>query len=141
MAYDPNNIFAKIIRGEMPCHKLAETDDSLAFLDVFPQSRGHSLVIPKRAGEMLFDTDPEELAKTMGTLHQVASALRTVLKPDGLVLTQFSGAPAGQTVFHLHFHLIPRYADEAIAGHGRAGKADDDELAALAQEIRAALSS
>lgn len=139
MAYDPNNIFAKIIRGELPCHKLYEDEHTLSFLDIFPQSRGHTLVIPKRAGENLLDTDAADLAHAIATVKRMGLALDKALTPDGIMMGQFNRAAAGQTVFHLHFHLIPRYEGQALAGHGQAARADDEALKALVAEIKAAL--
>ena len=135
-AYDPDNIFAKIIRGDMPAAKVFEDDHVLAFMDVFPQSRGHLLVISKSSkARNLLDVEPKALDQLMHGVQRLAKALRAALKPDGIVLTQFNGAPAGQTVFHLHFHLIPRYADTPLRPHGEGGMADPQELAALAQQI------
>ncbi|WP_120993721.1 HIT family protein [Stutzerimonas urumqiensis] len=130
-AYDPQNIFAKIIRGEAPCYTLYEDDDTLAFLDLFPQSYGHALVIPKRsAARNMLDVDTEALCKMMVTVQRVMRALVEELKPDGVQVAQFNGAPAGQTVFHIHFHVIPRFAGEGLDIHA-AGKADPAELEAL----------
>lgn len=134
--YDDTNIFAKIIRGEAPCAKIFEDEEALAFLDLFPQSRGHALVISKTSkARNLLDIEPEALQRLTPRVQKVAKGLRAALNPDGLVVTQFNGAPAGQTVFHLHFHIIPRYEGVAIAGHGGARMADATELAALAREI------
>lgn len=139
-SYDAGNIFAKIIRGEAPCAKVYEDDDVLALLDLFPQGRGHTLVIPK-AGEArnLLDVDPAVLSRLILGVQKVAAGVRKALNPDGLVITQFNGAPAGQTVYHLHFHIIPRFDGVALAGHGGGRMADTVELAALAQEIGAAI--
>ncbi len=138
-AYDPENIFAKILRGDAPCHKVFEDDAALAFLDIFPQARGHTLVLPKTAARTVFDMPADALSALIGRVQTVAHAVRAELEPDGVVLTQFNGAPAGQTVFHLHFHIIPRWADAALAGHGQAGRADDAELATLAERLGARL--
>ena len=136
--YDDANIFAKIIRGEAPCAKIYEDREALAFLDLFPQTRGHALVISKTSkARNLLDIEPEALQRLMPRVQRVAQGLRAALNPDGLVVTQFNGAPAGQTVFHLHFHIIPRYDGQAMAGHGGAKMADAAELAALAREIAA----
>lgn len=136
--YDDANIFAKMIRGEAPSAKVYEDADVLAFLDLFPQSKGHALVISKTAqARNLLDVDPRALQTLILGVQKVAKGLRAALAPDGLVVTQFNGAPAGQTVFHLHFHLIPRYEGVPIAGHGGARMADPDALAALAREIAA----
>ena len=136
--YDDDNIFAKIIRGEIPAAKVFEDDHVLAFMDVFPQSRGHVLVISKKSkARNLLDVKPEVLSHVMQDVQKVAKAIRAALKPDGLVLTQFNGAPAGQTVFHLHFHLIPRWIDAPARAHGEGGMADPKELADLARQIAA----
>ncbi|GIZ11323.1 HIT family protein [Pseudomonas sp. NCCP-436] len=129
--YDPQNIFAKIIRGEAPCYKLYEDDQVLAFLDLFPQSKGHSLVIPKRIeARNLLEIDEASLARVMAVVKKVAQALIDELQPDGVQVAQFNGAPAGQTVFHLHMHVIPRFVGENLGIHA-AGKADPAELEAL----------
>jgi len=134
--YDEANIFAKMIRGEAPCAKVYEDEDVLAFLDLFPQSRGHTLVVSRTArARNLLDIEPAALQRLMVGVQKVAQGLRAALKPDGLVVTQFNGSPAGQTVFHLHFHLIPRYEGVASSVHGSSRMADAGELAQLAGEI------
>jgi histidine triad (HIT) family protein len=139
-AYDTDNIFAKIIRGEIPAAKVLETDHVLAFMDVFPQSPGHVLVISKTAkARNMLDIKPADLCEVMAQVQTVARAMQKALQPDGIVLTQFNGAAAGQTVFHLHFHLIPRWADIPIKPHGEGGMADAAELKAAADKIAAAL--
>ena len=136
--YDEANIFAKMVRGEAPCAKVYEDADTLAFLDLFPQSRGHTLVISKTAkARNLLDIDAAALARLTASVQKVARGLVAALAPDGLLVTQYNGAPAGQTVFHLHFHLIPRYENVPMAGHGVAKMADPVELGALAKEIGA----
>lgn len=137
-AYDPGNIFAKMLRGEVPAHKVFEDDVVLATMDIFPQSRGHLLVIPKAASRNLLDADPEVLAAAMPYVQLLARAVQKALKPDGIRLVQFNEAPAGQSVFHLHFHLIPVYDGVEIGRHGQ-GKADNGELAELAKQIAAAM--
>jgi len=139
MAYDTDNIFAKILRGELPAHKVYEDDQVLSFMDVFPQTRGHTLVIPKTDAETIFDIDPDWAARLIIKTQSVAKAVQSALNPDGVRIMQFNGAPAGQTVFHIHFHIIPVWKDQAMAGHSHSKKADDDELAALAAEIKAQL--
>ena len=135
-AYDANNIFAKILRGEMPAARVFEDDHVFAFMDVFPQSRGHTLVISKHShARNLLDIEPEPLGFLMLGVQRVARAVKSALKPDGIVVTQFSGAPAGQTVFHLHFHIIPRWEGVALRPHGQGGMADAAELQALARMI------
>ncbi len=137
-AYDPQNVFGKILRGEFSSHKVFEDDTLLAIMDVFPQSRGHTLVIPKAASRNLLDADPKTLAAIMPQLQNLARAVKTATGADGLRLAQYNEAPAGQTVFHLHFHLIPIYEGVELGRHGGA-KADDAELADLAKAISAAL--
>jgi histidine triad (HIT) family protein len=134
MTYDPSNIFGKILRGEIPAHKVYEDETALVMMDIFPQSRGHLLVIPKAASRNLIDADPAALSAVMPLVQRVAKALLAATGADGLRLAQFNEAPAGQTVFHLHFHLIPAYEGVALAPHA-GGKADDVELAALAKTI------
>lgn len=137
-AYDPANIFGKIIRGEIPAHKVYEDADVLVMMDIFPQSRGHTLVIPKAASRNIFDADPAVLANAIGHVQRVANAVRTALQPDGIRVAQFNETPAGQSVFHLHFHIIPAYEGVELGRHGQ-GKADDAELAEQAKAIAAAL--
>jgi histidine triad (HIT) family protein len=136
--YDESNVFARIIRGDLPSAKVYEDDHVLAFLDAFPQSRGHTLVVSKTArARNLLDVEPPVLSAMILDVQRVARAIRAALKPDGIVLTQFNGAPAGQSVFHLHFHLIPRWADAPLRPHGEGGMADPADLAALARQIAA----
>ena len=136
--YEDDNIFAKIIKGEIPCVKVYEDDVALAFMDLFPQSEGHTLVIPKQAkARNLLEMPGNLLGSYMQRVQKVAKAVEAALKPDGIVVTQFNGAPAGQTVFHLHFHIIPRSEGESLKGHGTSGQADPAELEALAAKIRA----
>ena len=136
--YDSGNIFAKILRGDAPCAKVWEDDHVLAFMDVFPQSRGHTLVIPKGStARNLLEETPERLAALMVRVQKVAQAVRAALNPDGVVITQFNGAPAGQTVFHLHVHIIPRWADQPLGRHGGGQMADMAELHDLAARISA----
>ena len=137
-AYDPSNIFGRILRGELPAHKVYEDDTTLVMLDVFPQSRGHTLVLPKAKSRNLLDADPAALAAVMPIIQRVAVALQAATGADGIRLAQFNEAAAGQTVFHLHFHLIPIYEGEALGAHGKGG-ADNTELAALAQDIASRL--
>ncbi len=138
MSYDPANIFANILGGELPCHKVYEDDVALVMMDIFPQSRGHTLVIPKAPSRNLLDADPAALSAVMPLVQRVAVALKQVTGSDGLRLAQFNEAPAGQTVFHLHFHLIPVYEGITLGAHG-SSRADDAELAGLAKSIAAAL--
>ncbi len=136
--YDPDNVFAKVIRGEAPAAKVYEDHDSLAFMDLFPQSRGHVLVVSKGSqARNLLEIEPERLQHLVLSVQRVARAVRAALKPDGVAVMQFNGAAAGQTVFHLHFHVIPRYADQPLGGHGHGRMADPAELQALARAIAA----
>ena len=140
--YDAGNPFALIIAGKIPATKLYEDDDTLAFLDIQPQSKGHALVISKWSkARNILEIEPEALAQVMATVQKVARAIRSALKPDGLHIAQFNGAPAGQTVFHLHVHIVPRWDGQAagFATHGQGAFADADALGALADEIRAQL--
>jgi len=137
-AYDENNIFAKILRGEMPATRVFEDDHVLAFMDVFPQSRGHTLVIPKHShARNLLEEEPQVLSDLMLGVQRVARAVRAALKPDGLVVTQFNGSTAGQTVFHLHVHIIPRWDGVPLGRHAGGGMADPAELKTLAEQIAA----
>src|SRR6478609_1386606 len=104
MSYDDNNIFAKILRGEIPCHRVYEDADTLAFMDVMPQSPGHLLVIPKTPSRNVLDADPAVLSKLMPIVQKLAKAAKDAFEADGITITQFNEASAGQTVFHLHFH-------------------------------------
>ena len=136
-AYDPDNIFAKILKGEMPSVKVFEDDIALAFMDVFPQSEGHALVIPKTVQARNFlDMPTEALGAYMERVQTVTRAVEKGLSPDGVVVTQFNGAPAGQTVFHLHFHIIPRWSDQPLRGHAAGEMADIAQLEAIAEQIR-----
>ena len=137
-AYEPGNIFAKIIKGEIPSHKVYEDADVFVMMDIFPQSKGHLLVIPKAPSRNLLDANAEVLGRTIAQVQRLARATMAALEPDGIRIAQFNEAPAGQTVFHLHFHIIPVYEGTELGRHG-GGKADDAELAAQAKAIAAAL--
>jgi histidine triad (HIT) family protein len=138
--YDPDNIFARILRGEIPSVKVWEDDDVLAFMDVFPQSDGHVLLISKSStARTLLEIEPDALARLTEATRRTARAVEKALRPDGLQIMQLNGDAAGQTVFHLHFHIIPRWADRAMKGHGHAPMADTETLRALAERIAAAL--
>jgi histidine triad (HIT) family protein len=138
--YDDNNLFAKILRGEIPAVKVYEDEEVLAFMDIFPQTRGHMLVMPKHVRARNFLELPDEkVAPLMTRVHRLTKAAVKALKPDGVTVTQFNGEDAGQTIFHLHWHIIPRYAGVRLAGHGHGNKADIAELQAIAQQIAAAL--
>jgi histidine triad (HIT) family protein len=138
MTYDPANIFARILRGEVPAHKVFEDAHTLAFMDVMPQSDGHTLVIPKSAAENLFDLPPESLAATILTTQRVARAVRKAFDAPGIMIAQLNGAGAGQSVLHIHFHIVPRFEGIDLRFHAR-DFADPKVLAGHAARIRAAL--
>ncbi len=106
--YDPNNIFAKILRGELPCHKVYEDDKALAFLDIMPRAPGHALVLPKAPARNILDVSPDDIAHVMKVAQKVAQAGMQVFRADGVTVQQFNEAAGGQVVFHLHVHVIPR---------------------------------
>ncbi|MBA3050443.1 MAG: HIT family protein [Alphaproteobacteria bacterium] len=138
--YDPDNIFARILRGDIPAVKVWEDDHVLAFMDVFPQSEGHVLVISKSStARTLLDIEPDVLARLTAAVQRTARAAEKALKPDGFQIMQFNGEAGGQTVFHLHFHVIPRWSDRPMKGHGHAPMADAEALRVLADRIAAAL--
>jgi histidine triad (HIT) family protein len=138
--YDPDNVFARILRGDMPSAKVWEDEHVLAFMDVFPQSEGHVLIIAKASqARNLLDVEPEVLVHLTAALQRTARAVEKALRPDGLSIMQFNGAAGGQTVFHLHFHIIPRWEDRPMKGHGHAPMADAAVLKALAERIAAEL--
>ena len=140
MSYDTNNIFAKILRGEIPCHKVYEDEHTLAFMDVMPQADGHTLVIPKAPSRNLLDAEPKALAALMTAVQKVARAAKEAFGTEGVLIQQFNEPAAGQTVFHLHFHVLPRREGVALRPH--TGKmADHGLLAEHAQKIRTALES
>ena len=138
MAYDPDNIFAKILRGEAKAHMVLDEEHCLAFMDMMPQSPGHTLVIPREPAENILDLSNAGLAHLTATTRRVARAVKAALNPAGIMIAQLNGADAGQTVFHIHFHVIPRYAGEGLTMDARS-VADAAELAANAANIRAAL--
>jgi len=138
--YDPGNIFAKIIHGDIPAVKVFEETDILAFMDVFPQSEGHCLVIHKRAtATNLLDAEPGDLAALTGAVQKLARAVKAGLNPDGIRIAQFNGAGAGQTVYHLHFHIIPVYAGRRPGDHAGGKPADATALEQTAEKIRTGL--
>ena len=138
MAYDSNNIFAKILRGEIPSVKVFEDDKTLAFMDVMPQTDGHVLVIPKEPAENILDLSPEGAAAMMATTQAVARAVKKGLGVPGIMLVQLNGAPAGQSVFHVHFHVIPRSGGVDMHLHAR-DMVDPKKLEPIAAKIRSAL--
>jgi histidine triad (HIT) family protein len=138
MAYDANNIFAKILRGEIPSHKIHEDEHTLAFMDVMPQCDGHCLVVPKAPSRGLLDTDPAVLVHLMPVVQKVAKAAVKAMAADGFQIRQYNEEAGGQTVFHLHFHILPMKDGVPLKAH--TGKmADHAMLAEQAQRIKAAL--
>ncbi|NML33508.1 HIT family protein [Paraburkholderia antibiotica] len=135
MSYNDSNPFAKILRGELPCIKVAENDRALAFMDLMPQADGHLLVVPKEAVAEIFDLSDASLVASMRMAQKLAIAVRAALRPDGVFIGQFNGAAAGQTVPHVHFHVIPRWEGQSLKMHARE-PADTDTLEALAKRIR-----
>lgn len=138
MAYDNDNIFAKILRGDAPAHTVYEDAHTLAFLDVMPQADGHTLVLPKTPAENIFDIDTSALEPLMRTVQKVARAVREAFPSDGIRISQLNGPAAGQTVFHLHVHIIPCVEGKPRTPHATS-MADPAVLAEHAERLRAAL--
>jgi histidine triad (HIT) family protein len=136
-AYDTNNVFAKILRGELPCHKVYEDAETLAFMDIMPRADGHTLVIPKTPAVNTFDATPQSLAACMATVQKVAIAAMQAFGAEGIKLEQYNEAPAGQVVFHLHFHVLPRWSGVDLRPPGTMG--DPAVLKAHAEKLRVAL--
>lgn len=135
MAYDSNNIFARILRDEAPAFKVCENDYALAFMDVMPQAEGHTLVIPKDDTENIHDADPKILGATIQMVQQVAAGVKRAFSAPGIMIAQLNGADAGQSVFHLHFHILPRFDGLEFKLHAREME-DSDKLQAHAELIR-----
>ncbi len=138
MPYDPNNVFAKILRGEIPSVKVYEDAQTLAFMDVMPQADGHVLVIPKEKAENIFELSPKGASALVKTTQKVAKAVKKGLGVPGLMVAQLNGAAAGQSVFHVHFHIIPRSAGIDLKLHARQME-NPGKLKAIAEKIKAAL--
>jgi histidine triad (HIT) family protein len=133
--YDDGNIFAKILRGETPAARVFEDEHVYAFMDVFPQGRGHTLVIPKHSrARNLLEEEPQVLSNLILGVQRVTRAVRAALNPDGITVMQFNGAPSGQTIYHLHFHIIPRWDGVPLGRHAGGGMAEMDELKELAAQ-------
>ncbi len=137
MSYDDQNIFAKILRSELPAIKIYEDDRTLAFMDIMPQADGHALVIPKTPAVTLLDLPADDAAYTIQIVQKVAKAIEVALDAKGIVLMQLSGAAAGQTVPHVHFHLIPSSVHEL--GKHAAQMGDQQKIAGFAEKIKAVL--
>jgi histidine triad (HIT) family protein len=137
-AYDPNNIFAKILRGELPAHKVYEDAHTLAFMDISPRAPGHTLIIPKNPARNLLDVDPQDLAHVAQTAQKIAKAVMKAFDADGVTMQQFNESAGGQVVFHLHVHVIPRH--EGVTMKPPAGPMEKPEvLAEAAAKIKSAL--
>ncbi len=137
-AYDDSNIFAKILRGEIPSHRVYEDADTIAFMDVMPQATGHMLVVPRAPSRNLLDADPKTFAPLMATVQKIARAAKTAFEADGITVIQFNEPASGQTVFHLHVHVIPRFEGVPLKPH--TGKMEDPQvLATNAEKVRRAL--
>jgi histidine triad (HIT) family protein len=137
-SYDPNNIFAKILRGEMPSHRVYEDDDAVAFMDVMPGGTGHTLVVPKAPSRNLLDADPQVLSRVIPVVQKVAVAAKEAFAADGVTVFQFNEAVAGQSVFHLHFHVVPRFGGVPV-NLSRETMERPEVLAANAEALRKAL--
>lgn len=135
MTYDPANVFAKILRGELPCHKIFEDEQVLSFMDLMPQAEGHALVIPKVPSRNLLDADTATLVHLLPAVQKLARAVKQAYGADGVTVIQFNEAASGQSVYHLHFHVIPRFAGVPLKPHGGA-MAPAEVLAAGAERIR-----
>ncbi|MCP4933000.1 MAG: HIT family protein [bacterium] len=135
MSYDDNNIFAKILRSEMPAHKVFEDDETFAFLDIMPRTKGHTLVIPKNPSINMIDIDPDNLCVLIRSVHKLAPLVSKAMGADGFVIQQLNEAAAGQMVFHIHFHIVPRYLGVPMK-HAASEKEQDGILSANAKLIR-----
>jgi histidine triad (HIT) family protein len=139
-SYDPNNIFAKILRGELPCYKVYEDDKALAFLDIMPRSPGHTLVLPKAPARNILDIGPDDLAHVMAVAQKVAIGAMKAFGADGVTLQQFNEGAGGQVVFHLHVHIIPRKAGITLKPPA-AEKEKPDVLTENAKKLAAAIAA
>ena len=139
ISYDTENVFAKILRGELPAAKVYEDDGILVIMDAMPQGDGHTLVIPKAPSRNLLDADPAAVTALFATVQRIARAVQKAFDADGVSIAQFNEAAAGQTVFHLHVHIVPRLKGVELRQHASSGFADPQILAEHAARIRAAL--
>lgn len=137
MTYDPDNIFAKILRGEIPSFKVYEDDDTLVFMDIMPRADGHCLVIPKTPCRNVLDASPQQLAAVMATVQKVSHAVMAAFDATGVTLQQFNETDGGQEVFHLHFHVLPRHNGVSLRAPGKMG--DMDAIAGHAEKIKSAI--
>lgn len=140
LSYDPNNIFAKILRGELPCHKVYENDKAFAFLDIMPRAPGHTLVLPKASARNLLDVAPDDLSDVIKAAQKIAKASMQVFGANGITIQQFNETAGGQVVFHLHVHVIPRKEGVAMKPPATVKEAAE-VLAAQAEKLAAALAA
>ena len=138
--YDPNNIFAKILRGELPSHKIYEDARTFAFLDIMPRAPGHALVLPKAPARNILDVEPEDLANVMNAVQKIAQASVRVFRADGVTIQQFNESAGGQVVFHLHVHVIPRHQGVALRPPASVKEAPE-VLAEQAKQLMSVLST
>ena len=139
-SYDPNNIFAKILRGELPCYKVYEDDKTLAYLDIMPRMPGHTLVLPKAPARNILDASPDDFAHVMMVAQKVAKAAMTAFEADGITIQQFNEGAGGQVVFHLHVHVIPRKTGVAMKPPASA-KEKPELLAEQAKKLAAVIAA
>lgn len=139
MSYDNSNVFAKILRGELPANKIYEDADTLVIMDIMPRAPGHALVIPKTPARNVLDAKPEQLAACMRTVQKVAQAAMKGFAAGGITIQQFNEGPGGQIVFHLHFHVLPRHEGVSLKPPGQ--KEDPNVIAANAEKLRKALAT
>ena len=140
MNYDDSNVFAKILRGEIPSHKVYEDADALVFMDAMPQAAGHTLIVPKAPSRNLLDADPKVLALLAPLVQRVASAVKAAFNADGVTVVQFNEPASGQTVFHLHYHIIPRHEGVPLMPHSRTME-KPEVLGMHAEKVRKALNA
>ena len=140
MSYDPNNVFAQILDNTLPSEQVFEDDHTLVIMDIMPATKGHVLVIPKAQAENIYDMDNKYLSAVGSTTKKIATAIKEALNPSGVIVKQFNGSDAGQTVFHYHVHIIPVYPNKRIGEHG-ANIADPEKLASVADLIRASINN
>ena len=137
-AYDNDNVFAKILRGELPCHRVYEDEHTFAFMDIMPRCDGHTLVVPKAASRNILDIDPKDMAHVMATVQKIGRAQLKAFDADGLTIQHFTEGAGGQVVFHTHVHILPRHEGVKLRPH-TGEMADQEELAANAEKLAAAL--
>ena len=140
MSYDPSNVFAQILDNTLPSEQVFEDDHTMVIMDIMPATKGHVLVIPKAQAENIYDMDIKYLSAVGATTKKIATAIKAALNPSGVIVKQFNGSDAGQTVFHYHVHIIPVYPNKRIGEHG-ANIADPEKLASVAALIRASINN